>query len=107
MSELVTKLSEKEHPVQISIRPECTPATFKECLDNGYVHVHFPNTRGGTTLGVALDQGAPDVSNADFSAGTGRVVLSGSLVLDYVPVTCEATVDLPQLAGTGRLRLKV
>lgn len=106
MSELVTKLSEGDHPVEISITPDRTPASFKECLENGYVHVRFPNTRGGTTLGVAVDRSDVDLTAADFAAGTGHVVLSGSLTLDYVPVTCEARIDLPHLTGTGRLRVR-
>src|SRR6266699_2494891 len=103
MSELVQKLSTGDHQVEAWVHPERNIEAFKRCIDNGYVHVRFPNTRGGTTLGVTLDPELTDVSAADFGSSAGRVVLSGTLTLDYVRVRCEAVLDLPSLEGTGRL----
>jgi hypothetical protein len=106
MSELVKKLSACAHDVEVHLYPERTVSGLKECIDNGYVHVRFPNTRGGTTLGVTLDDKATDLSSADFVNATGRVTLVGDLVLDYVPVTCKADIDLQTLTGTGRLEVR-
>src|SRR5437867_4284695 len=103
MSELVTKLSTGNHDVEISVYPDKSIDAFKECVDDGYVHVRFPNTKGGTTLGVTLDPRLSDLSAADFAAHSGRAVLAGELILDYVPVRCEAVIDLSTLKGTGRL----
>ena len=103
MDELVQKLSESQHPVEISLRPEKTVEAFKRRLDDGYVHVKFTGTRGGTELGVQLDPAATNVSAADFAAGTGTVSLAGELTLNYVRVRCLAEVDLATLAGVGRL----
>jgi hypothetical protein len=107
MSDLVKKLSERSHDVELTVHPPNSQSAFKECLDDGYVHVRFPNTNGGTTLGVRLDRERTDASAADFGGGTGRVVLSGTLTLDYVPVVCHAEIDLATLKGTGRLEVVV
>lgn len=105
MSDLVTRLCDGQHPVEISLRPERTPQAFKECVDRGYVHVKFPNTRGGTELGVRVDMAKSDFSHADFDLAQGRLTLVGDLTLDYVKVRCIADIGLPALEGTGRLEL--
>jgi hypothetical protein len=103
MSELVERLSQNDHRVEITLRPEKTVKAFKECLDRGYVHVKFTETRGGTELGVRLDRQLTDLSRADFESETGQAKVVGSLTLDYVNVTCVADIDLPELSGRGRL----
>jgi hypothetical protein len=103
MSELVEKLSQGRHPVEISLRPDRTVAALKRCIDQGYTHIKFTETRGGTDLYVPLDSAASDLSAADFDKSTGTVKLVGKLTLDYVPVRCLAEIDLATLAGTGNL----
>ena len=103
MSELVQKLSIGQHRVSAFVHPEKSIDAFKRCVEDGYVHVRFPDTRGGTTLGITLDRGLTDMSGANFESNEGRVTLSGTLTLDYVPVRCEAVLTLPELEGTGRL----
>lgn len=104
MSDLVKRLCEGDHPVEITIRPERTALAVKECIDRGYVHVKFTGTRGGTELGVRLTEDT-DTSAADFERQTGSVKLVGNLTLDYVPVTCVACVDLQTWSGSGHLKL--
>lgn len=101
---LVKRLSEGEHPVEVSLRPKNTVQAFQECIARGYVHIKFPNTRGGTELGVRLDREATDLSGADFSSQTGNVHLVGNLTLDYVKVQCISDIELRTLAGKGHLR---
>ncbi len=103
MSDLVKRLSEGEHPVEVSLRPERTVKAFQDSLDRGYVHIKFTNTRGGTELGVPVDRQASDLTAADFTNATGRLTLVGALTLDYVKVRCIANIDLPSLEGRGRL----
>jgi hypothetical protein len=103
MNELVQRLSEGDHPVEASLRPEKTVKALKEAIDRGYVHIKFTNTKGGTELGVRLDQGATDLSRADFDSQTGNVRLVGGLTLNYVKVRCIADIGLDTLEGKGHL----
>ncbi len=103
MSDLVNRLCQGDHPVEITVRPERTAAAVKECIDRGYIHVRFTGTRGGTELGLRLTENA-DISAADFDLQTGVVTLEGNLTLDYVPVTCHARVDLATWQGIGHLK---
>jgi uncharacterized protein YbdZ (MbtH family) len=100
---LVEKLCEGDHPVIASLRPEKTVNAFKDRIDMGYVHIKFTETKGGTELGVRLDQNTLDLSRADFESRSGSVHLEGELTLDYVKVRCIADIDLQTLAGNGRL----
>lgn len=102
-NELVNRLSEGDHPVEASLRPEKTVQILKERIDMGHVHIKFTDTRGGTELGVRLDRDASDLSKADFEAGQGTVHLEGTLTLNYVPVRCIADIDLTSLEGKGHL----
>jgi hypothetical protein len=103
MSELVQKLSQGEHPVEVSIRPDRTPGALKSCLDKGYVHLKFTATRGGTDLYVPILSEETDLTGANFDNGEGNLKLVGKLTLDYVPVKCHARIDLKSMAGTGHL----
>ena len=103
MNELVQRLSQGDHPVEASLRPEKTVAAFKESIDRGYVHVKFTSTQGGTDLGIRLDSSATDLSQANFEQQTGKAHLVGTLTLNYIPVKCVAAIELETLMGTGHL----
>ncbi|ARV60162.1 MbtH domain protein [Nostocales cyanobacterium HT-58-2] len=105
MNELVQRLSEGNHPVEVSLRPEKTAAALKESIDRGYVHIKFTNTKGGTDLGVRLDPETSNLKDADFEHQTGKVYLVGNLTLNYVKVRCIADIDLANLEGQGHLEL--
>ena len=100
---LVDKLCVGEHPVVASLRPETTAQALKRRIDLGYVLIKFTKTKGGTELGVRIDQEATNLSRADFENQTGEVHLEGDLTLDYVKVRCVADIDLKTLAGKGHL----
>lgn len=103
--DLVTRLSDGWHPVEVVLRPERSAAAFAACLEREYVCLRFTGTRGGTDLGFAVPAAEQDVTGGDLNAATGRVRLSGRLRLDGVPVRCLAEIDLTTLAGTGRLEV--
>jgi hypothetical protein len=104
MNELVQKLTTSSHPVEVVLRPDRTSFALKQRIEEfGFVQIKFTDTKGGTELGVKLDKEACDVSAANFEQATGKIRLSGRLILDYVPVRCEAEIDLNTLGGTGRL----
>jgi uncharacterized protein YbdZ (MbtH family) len=100
---LVDRLCEGDHPVEAGLRPEKTVKLFKEAIDRNYAHIKFTKTRGGTELGVRLNNEACDFSRADFDLAGGVVHLEGNLTLDYVRVKCIADIDLATLEGTGHL----
>ncbi|WP_041919517.1 MbtH domain protein [Gloeocapsa sp. PCC 7428] len=106
MNELVQRLSQGEHPIEASLRPEKNVAIFKECIDRGYVHIKFTKTQGGTELGVQLDRSASDFSTANFEQQTGIAHIVGDLTLNYVPVRCVADIELETLTGKGHLEVK-
>ncbi|BDA72445.1 hypothetical protein CAL7716_066110 [Calothrix sp. PCC 7716] len=103
MNELVQRLSQGNHPVEASLRPEKTIAALKESIDRGYVHIKFTQTKGGTDLGVRLDPKASNLKEADFEHEAGKVHLVGNLTLNYIKVRCIADIDLKTLEGSGHL----
>jgi Core binding factor beta subunit len=104
MNELVQRLSQGEHPVEASLRPDRNAQALKECIDRGYVHIRFINTQGGTELGMQLDLNETRLDQANFTQETGNAHLVGNLTLNGVPVQCIANIDLSTLTGQGRLQ---
>ena len=105
MTDLIRRLSSGLHDVEVCIRPEASAAAFAQRLKDGYVHLRFTGTRGGTELGITVDHGRTDVTSADFDRPGGIVALVGSVTLDSIPVNVHATIDLNTLRGHGRLEL--
>jgi hypothetical protein len=103
MNDLVRRLCQGEHPVEVSLSPNRTVEALKQCIDRNHVHIRFTETKGGTQLGFALDPDGTDISQANFDQGTGSVRLAGKLTLDYVKVRCIANIDLETLGGKGHL----
>jgi hypothetical protein len=103
VNDLVKRLSEGSHPVEVSLRPERTVKLFKEQIDRGHVLIKFTETRGGTELGVPLDKTRSDLTQADFATETGKALVCGELTLDYVPVRVVAEIELPSMRGLGHL----
>jgi uncharacterized protein YbdZ (MbtH family) len=101
--DLIKRLSEKEHPVKTTVRPENSAPELQRRIEAGYVHITFLGTRGSTEIGVRLDPKRCDCSQADFALRTGTVHLEGSLVLNGVSVGCVADIELPTLSGRGHL----
>ncbi|MCG6136123.1 MAG: MbtH domain protein [Nostoc sp. LLA-1] len=104
MNELVQKLSEGQHPVEVSLRHEKTATLLKESIDRGYVHIKFTDTKGGTDLGVRLDPELSNFNEADFEHQTGKVHIVGNLTLNYVKVQCIADINLDNFEGKGHLK---
>ena len=105
MNDLVKRLSEGSHPVEVSLRPERTIKLFREMLDREYLLIKFTQTKGGTELGFKLDKARSDLTQADLEAQTGRLRVCGELTLDYVPVRVVADIELPSLEGQGHLEI--
>jgi hypothetical protein len=103
MNELVQRLSQGDHPVTVGGPTPSLKEFQKRINEMGYVFIKFTDTRGGTDLGVRIDQNATDSSKAQFEQGKGLVHVEGTLTLNYVYVRCVADIDLATLSGTGHL----
>lgn len=106
MNDLVKRLSEGDHAVEVSLRPEPSLKAFRDMLGRQYVLIRFTETRGGTELGFPVDKSRSDFTKANLEKGTGHVHLAGELTLDYVPVRCVADIDVASLKGHGRLEIR-
>ena len=103
MDDLVERLSEEGQKVVVG-GPNPSVKEFKRRITElGHVFVKFPDSRGGTDLGIRVDTGATKTGGADFTNGTGTVHVEGTLNLNYVEVRCVADIDLATLSGTGHL----
>jgi hypothetical protein len=103
MDELVSRLCKGKHPIKAGLLSDATPEALQKRIQDGYVHIEFMNTHGGTILGMELDKEASDLSKADFGQQSGSVHLVGDLILNYEEVRCIADIDLATLAGEGYL----
>lgn len=90
VDDLVDRLCTGKHPVEL-VRDR-----FDEAFQEGYVHVRFTRTRGGTELGIRLDP-ARTVQTGD------RLRIAGELKLNFEPVRCFADVERSSLTGEGWL----
>jgi uncharacterized protein YbdZ (MbtH family) len=90
VDDLVERLCAGSHPVEV------VGERLDEALADGYVHVRFTGTRGGTELGVRLDR------ERSVTAGA-RLRVVGELSLNFEKVRCVADVDRGTLAGEGHL----
>ena len=99
--DLVTRLSNGEHPVEMSLRPEKSLQGFKERLDMKHVHIKFTSTRGGTELGVRLDDNALEFQSGRFRKPDRHGAPGGGVVAQL----CEGSVHCrhrPQNADRHR-----
>jgi uncharacterized protein YbdZ (MbtH family) len=99
---LVDRLSGQDHRVEIRTRAEDRVAYLQERLELGYVYVHFPDTRGGTELGLKLDSDSAAKAIKQLKV-LDDIELDGRLVLDDVPVMCRVRLSPADLAGRGGL----
>ena len=106
MSDLVKRLASEPHRLVFGRTSAAgNTAELKAAIERKYVLLKFTETRGGTELGVPLDEARCDLSAANFEKGEGRVHLEGEFKLDYVPVRMVADVDLATLEGKGQLQI--
>lgn len=103
MDELVERLSVEGQNVVVGGPSPSVKELHRRITELRYVFVKFPDSRGGTDLGVRVDEDRIDLGKADFTNGTGSVHIEGTLRLNYVKVRCTADIDLASLGGTGHL----
>ena len=106
---VVERLGAGEHPVELVLvdADHADRNGLRRELERGRVRLRFPGTRGGTEVGVELED--PDalamalagLDEADRKATS--LQLAGSASVDDVEVRCVATIQVDTLSGTGRL----
>lgn len=101
LDRLVNRLLGANHPVELRLRPTPSAQELRACIERGFVHVCFTETRGQTVLGVRLDPACTSI-RADEEV----VHLEGALVLNFVAVRCVAEVSLTTWSGVGGLSLE-
>jgi len=104
INELVQRLSDGKHEVVIGHRDE-PYEEIKQRIEDGYVHIKFTQTRGGTELGINVDLNSTNVKELDFSTGKGVLHIEGTTNLNYNKVRCIADIDLETRKGEGYLQV--
>jgi uncharacterized protein YbdZ (MbtH family) len=102
---VVETLSRGDHPVEVAGLGEDPLRRLRERIQLGHVMVRFPETRGGTELGVRFDPRALELAGCDLDAGRGKLALRGELTLDGTRVRVHADIDVASMAGRGRLEV--
>ena len=102
INELVKRLSEGKHEVVIGHRDE-PYEEIKERIEDGYIHIKFTQTRGGTELGINVDLNSTNVKDLDFNKGEGFLHIEGTTNLNYNAVRLIADIDLASRKGEGYL----
>ena len=104
INELVQRLSEGKHEVVIGHRDE-SYEEIKERIEDGYIHIKFTKTRGGTELGINVDLNSTNVKDLDFTKGEGLLHIEGTTNLNYNAVRLIADIDLASGKGEGYLKV--
>jgi hypothetical protein len=103
MDELVNRLSQGKHPITVGGPRPSLNEFYKRVTEMGYVFLKFTDTRGGTDLGVRIEEDRIDMSRADIEQGVGIAHIEGRLALNFINVRCVADIELATLNGTGHL----
>jgi len=104
INELVKRLSVGKHEVVIGHRNE-PHKEIKERIEDGYLHIKFTQTRGGTELGINVDSNSTNVKDLDFTKGKGLLHIEGTTNLNYNAIRLIADIDLASRKGEGYLQV--
>jgi hypothetical protein len=104
INELVQRLSEGKHEVVIGHRDE-PYEEIKQRIEDGYIHIKFTQTKGGTELGINVDLNNTNVKELDFEQKKGLLHIEGTTNLNYNEVRCIADIDLATKKGKGNLQV--
>ena len=105
MNELVERLSIGKHPVVFEMQSKGMQEVKHRLMDLKFVFVKFTNTKGGTELGINVEDSFTSLTNANFEEGIGNIHVVGWCILNYHKVRCIADIDVATREGTGYLEL--
>jgi hypothetical protein len=106
MDELVEKLSNGKHLVEVVIRPKVDSETFRQCIDDRYVHLRFLDTNGGTEVGIPIDSVSEGDAQQLAQSGEPTLKIEGEFSLNFTPVRCVATIDTGSFRGFAEVRVR-
>ena len=101
INELVERLSKGDHELTIGHGNESNE-DIKERIKNGFIHLKFINTKGGTELGINVDTQKTKLDEFDSALG-GVFHIEGTTNLNYTKTRCIADINLSTKKGKGRL----
>ena len=101
LNELVERLSKGKHKVVIGHRDE-PPEELTQRINDGFIHIKFTETKGGTDIGINVDSSKNNVSEVEFNK-KGKLHLEGITTLNYNKVRCIADIDAKTKKGLGYL----
>lgn len=104
INELVKRLSKGKHEVAIGYRDE-SYEEIKQRIEDGFIHIKFTQTKGGTELGINVDLNNTNVKELDFDQMKGLLHIEGTTNLNYNEVRCIANIDLAIKKGKGYLQV--
>jgi len=103
INELVERLSNGKHKVVIGERNE-SYEEMKERIKDGFFHIKFTETRGGTELGINIDQSKTNINEIDLE--NGLLHIEGTTNLNYTNVRLIADIDMKSKSGEGCLKIE-
>jgi hypothetical protein len=104
INELVERLSKGKHEVVIGHRDEPYDE-IKQRIEDGFIHIKFTQTKGGTELGINVDLNNTNVKELDFEQKKGLLHIEGTTNLNYNEVRCIADINLATKKGKGHLQV--
>jgi uncharacterized protein YbdZ (MbtH family) len=102
---VVETLSHGDHRVEIIGLGDDPSRRLRERIELGHIMVRFPETRGGTELGIRFDPKTLELAGCDLEARQGMLALQGRLTLDGTRVCVHATINVADMAGRGWLEI--
>lgn len=105
MNELVKRLSISKHVVVFESQIKEIHDIQIRLMKLKFVHIKFINTKGGTELGINIEDNLSCFKNADLNIGKGTIHIVGWCVLNYHKVRCIADIDLSTKEGLGYLEV--
>ncbi len=105
MDELVERLSIGKHPVVFEKQSKEIQEVKHRLVELKFVFVKFTNTRGGTELGINVEDNLTCLDEANLEKGTGNIHIAGWCILNYHKVRCIADINLATREGVGYLEV--
>lgn len=99
---LVKKLTEGLHRVVMGYKEE-SMQELNERLQDGYIHLKFPDTRGETELGITIDKLHSSIDNF---LEQDNLHIEGKVTLNSHKVKCIADISTKTREGKGNLILE-